>query len=134
MFEALSEKLNRTFRVLGDKGRLTEKDIDAALRDVRMALLEADVNFKVVRNFVASIRDRAVSEDVLKSLTPGQQVVKIANEVLTDILGGGRGAIGLKAGSNPLSTILMVGLNGSGSCEACKVSETIWTATINDCC
>ncbi len=114
MFEALSEKLNRTFRVLGDKGRLTEKDIDAALRDVRMALLEADVNFKVVRNFVASIRDRAVSEDVLKSLTPGQQVVKIANEVLTDILGGGRGAIGLKAGSNPLSTILMVGLNGSG--------------------
>ena len=114
MFEALSEKLNRTFRVLGDKGRLTEKDIDAALRDVRMALLEADVNFKVVRNFVASIRDRAVNEDVLKSLTPGQQVVKIANEVLTDILGGGRGTIGLKAGSNPLSTILMVGLNGSG--------------------
>jgi len=114
MFEALSEKLNRTFRILGDKGRLTEKDIDAALRDVRMALLEADVNFKVVRNFVASIRDRAVNEDVLKSLTPGQQVIKIANEVLTDILGGGRGAIGLKAGSNPLSTILMVGLNGSG--------------------
>ena len=89
MFEVLSDKLNNVFRSLGKKGRLTEKDVDEALREVRLALLEADVNFKVARTFVSRIRERALEQDVLKSLSPGQQVVKITNEELTDILGGG---------------------------------------------
>ena len=112
MFEALSEKLNAVFSGLGNKGRLTEKDVDEALRQVRMALLEADVNFRVAREFVAKIRERALNEEVLKSLSPGQQVVKITNEELTDLLGGG--AKGLEPAQRPPSVALLVGLNGSG--------------------
>ena len=112
MFETLSEKLNGVFRSLGSKGRLTEKDVDAALREVRMALLEADVNFRVSRNFVGKIRERALGDDVLKSLTPGQQVVKVTNEELTAVLGGGIKR--LEPAPKPPSVILMVGLNGSG--------------------
>ena len=112
MFETLSEKLNGVFRGLGNKGRLTEKDVDAALREVRMALLEADVNFRVSRNFVGKIRERALGDDVLKSLTPGQQVVKITNEELTAVLGGGIKR--LEPAPKPPSVVLMVGLNGSG--------------------
>ena len=91
MFEALSEKLNGVFGRLGNKGRLTERDVDAALREVRMALLEADVNFRVAREFIARIREEALKSEVLQSLSPGQQVVKITNDALVDILGG-RGA------------------------------------------
>ncbi|MAF52252.1 MAG: signal recognition particle protein [Chloroflexi bacterium] len=116
MFEALSEKLNGVFRKLGDKGRLTEKDVDAALREVRMALLEADVNFRVARDFVASIRQRALDDDVLKSLTPGQQVVKITNEELTAILTGGSHR--LEQGPRAPTVILLAGLNGSGKTTA----------------
>ena len=112
MFETLSEKLNGVFRGLGNKGRLTEKDVDAALREVRMALLEADVNFRVSRNFVGKIRERSLGDDVLKSLTPGQQVVKVTNEELTAVLGGGIKR--LEPAPKPPSVILMVGLNGSG--------------------
>ena len=112
MFETLSEKLNGVFRGLGSKGRLTEKDVDAALREVRMALLEADVNFRVARNFVGKIRERALGDDVLKSLTPGQQVVKVTNEELTAVLGGGIKR--LEPAPKPPSVVLMVGLNGSG--------------------
>ena len=112
MFETLSEKLNGVFRGLGSKGRLTEKDVDAALREVRMALLEADVNFRVARNFVGKIRERSLGEDVLRSLTPGQQVVKITNEELTAVLGGGIKR--LEPAPKPPSVVLMVGLNGSG--------------------
>jgi signal recognition particle subunit SRP54 len=112
MFETLSEKLNSVFRGLGNKGRLTEKDVDEALRVVRLALLEADVNFKVARTFVSQIRERALEQDVLKSLSPGQQVVKITNDVLTEILGGGIQRV--KPGPRPPSAILMIGLNGSG--------------------
>ena len=112
MFETLSEKLNGVFRGLGSKGRLTEKDVDAALREVRMALLEADVNFRVARNFVGKLRERSLGEDVLRSLTPGQQVVKITNEELTAVLGGGIKR--LEPAPKPPSVILMVGLNGSG--------------------
>ena len=112
MFETLSERLNGVFRGLGNKGRLTEKDVDAALREVRMALLEADVNFRVSRNFVGKIRERALDDDVLKSLTPGQQVVKITNEELTAVLGGGIKR--LEPAPKPPSVVLMVGLNGSG--------------------
>ena len=119
MFEALSEKLNAVFRGLGSKGRLTEKDVDEALREMRLALLEADVNFRVARDFVARIRERALDLDaeVLKSLSPGQQVVKITNEELTGILGGGLHT--LSTSSRTPTVVLMVGLNGSGKTTTC---------------
>ena len=122
MFEALTEKLNGVFSRLGNKGRLTEKDVDAALREVRMALLEADVNFKVARELVGRIRDRALDADLLKSLSPGQQVVKITNEEMTRLLGGG--AKGLDTSPRAPSVMLMVGLNGSGkTTTAAKVAR-----------
>ena len=116
MFEALSEKLNGVFGRLGNKGRLTERDVDAALREVRMALLEADVNFRVAREFIARIREEALKSDVLQSLSPGQQVVKITNDALVDILGGQ--AHKLEPGPKQPSVILMVGLNGAGKTTA----------------
>ena len=90
MFEALTEKLNDVFKNLTGKGRLSEKDVDEGLRQVRLALLEADVNFRVARDLVGKIRERSIGSDVLESLTPGQQVIKIVNEELTAILTGGR--------------------------------------------
>ena len=116
MFEALSEKLNGVFGRLGNKGRLTERDVDAALREVRMALLEADVNFRVAREFIARIREEALKSEVLQSLSPGQQVVKITNDALVDILGGQ--AHKLEPGPKRPSVILMVGLNGAGKTTA----------------
>ena len=116
MFEALSEKLNGVFGRLGNKGRLTERDVDAALREVRMALLEADVNFRVAREFIARIREESLKSDVLKSLSPGQQVVKITNDALVDILGGK--VHRLEPGPRRPSVILMVGLNGAGKTTA----------------
>ena len=112
MFESLTEKLNGVFNRLGNQGRLTERDVDSALREIRMALLEADVNFRVARSFVGKIRERALSEDVLQSLSPGQQVVKITNEELTAILDGGENKVA--PGPAAPSVILMIGLNGSG--------------------
>ncbi len=112
MFETLSDKLTGIFRRLGDKGVLTEQDVDAALREVRLALLEADVNFRVVRSFIASIKERALDQELLKSLSPGQQVIKIASEELTEVLGGAVKA--LEPASTAPSVMLMVGLNGSG--------------------
>ncbi|MBQ2223350.1 MAG: signal recognition particle receptor subunit alpha, partial [Oscillospiraceae bacterium] len=87
-FEGLSEKLNATFRNLRGKGRLSEEDIKRAMREVRLALLEADVSYKVVKDFVATVSERAVGQDVLQSLTPAQQVIKIVNEELTALMGG----------------------------------------------
>ena len=112
MFDALSEKLGAVFGRLGSKGRLTEKDIDEALRQVRMALLEADVNFRVARDLVARIRERTLNEDLLKSLTPGQQVVAVTQEELTAIMGGG--VHRLEPASKPPTPVLIMGLNGSG--------------------
>ena len=124
MFEALSEKLNGVFRRLGNKGRLTEKDVDEALREVRLALLEADVNFRVAKDFVDRIRERALREDVLTSLSPGQQVVKITSEELTQLLGGG--ARQLISASRLPSVALMVGLNGSGkTTTAAKLARSL---------
>ena len=112
-FENLSEKLQNVFKNLRGKGRLTEADVDTAMKEVKMALLEADVNFKVVKQFVAGIRERAVGEDVLKSLTPGQMVVKIVNEELTKLMGGE--AVELKLLPGMARTIIMMaGLQGSG--------------------
>ena len=88
MFEILTDKLNAVFRGLNNKGRLGEKDIDDALRQVRLALLEADVNFKVVKDFTARVRERSLGADILRSLTPAQQIIKIVNEELVAILGG----------------------------------------------
>lgn len=112
MFDALSEKLNGVFKRLGAKGRLTERDVDEALREVRLALLEADVNFRVARDFVARIREQALQDEVLKSLSPGQQVVKITNDELTGILGGSVSR--LQQSPQQPSALLLIGLNGSG--------------------
>ena len=112
MFEALTEKLNDVFKNLTGKGRLTEKDVDEGLRQVRLALLEADVNFRVARDLVGRVRERSVGKDVLESLSPGQQVVKIVNEELTSILGGGDHSLVLP--SQQPGVVLLVGLQGSG--------------------
>ena len=112
MFEALTEKLDGIFQRLTGKGRLTEKDVDEALRQVRLALLEADVNFRVARDLVSRVRERAVDSAVMESLSPGQQVVKIVHEELTAILSGGDHKL---TQASRLPTILMlVGLQGSG--------------------
>jgi signal recognition particle subunit SRP54 len=112
MFESLSDRLNETFGRLGRKGRLTEQDVDEAMREVRRALLEADVNFKVAKDFVAAVRERAVGQDVLRSLTPAQTVIGIANEELIKVLGTEREP--LNRPSQPPQILMLVGLNGAG--------------------
>lgn len=112
MFDSLTEKLSGIFSKLQSKGRLTEKDIDDALGQVRRSLLEADVNFRVARDFVAGVKERAQGSDVLESLTPGQQVVKIVHEELTKLLDGGEHRI--TPSSQATSAIMLVGLAGSG--------------------
>ena len=111
-FEGLSEKLTAAFKRLRGKGRLTENDVREAMREVRLALLEADVSYKVVKEFVATVTERAVGTDVLDSLTPAQQVVKIVNEELTNLMGGGTAKLSLA--NNGPSVIMMVGLQGAG--------------------
>ena len=112
-FDSLSEKLQNVFRNLRNKGRLTEDDVKSAMREVKMALLEADVNFKVVKTFISSVQERAVGQDVLKSLTPGQMVIKIVNEELTRLMGDETTEITLKPGTE-ITTIMMCGLQGAG--------------------
>src|SRR3990172_7701451 len=90
MFEVLSEKLNAVFRLLGNRGKLSEKDIDDALRQVRLALLEADVNFKVVKDFTTRVKERSLGKEVMESLTPAQQIIKIVNEELIATFGEGQ--------------------------------------------
>ena len=117
MFENLTERLTGIFNRLSSKGRLTDKDIDEALSLVRRSLLEADVNFRVARDFVARVKERAQGSDVLESLTPGQQVVKIVHEELTELLGGGStgtGRSGITLSSQAVSSLMLVGLQGSG--------------------
>src|SRR4051812_32312246 len=111
MFDALSEKLQRVFSRLQSHGTVTEKDLDEAMREVRIALLEADVNFKVVRQFIAAVRERALGAEVLKSLSAPQQVYAIVNEELVNVLGGSRSA--LQLASKPPTVIMLVGLKGS---------------------
>ncbi|MDO9534610.1 MAG: signal recognition particle protein [Bacillota bacterium] len=112
LFSGLSEKLQETFRKLRGKGKLSEKDVDSALREVRLALLEADVNYKVVKNFTASLKERSLGAEVLKSLTPGQQVVKIVHEELVKLMGESQSKI--SSVDNPPRIVMMVGLQGSG--------------------
>ena len=111
-FEGLSEKLNSVFKGLRGKGRLTEEDIKLAMREVRMALIEADVSYKVVKDFVAKVSERAVGAEVLDSLTPAQQVIKIVNEELTALMGGANAR--LTFANNPPTVVMMVGLQGAG--------------------
>ena len=111
-FEGLSEKLNVAFKRLRGKGRLTENDVREAMREVRLALLEADVSYKVVKEFVAAVTERVVGTDVLDSLTPAQQVVKIVNEELTNLMGGGTAKLSLA--NNGPTVVMMVGLQGAG--------------------
>ncbi len=111
MFETLGNRLQTVFDGLQRRGKLTEADVDKAMREVRLALLEADVNFKVVKDFVKRVRERAVGKEVMSSLTPGQQVVKIVHEELIETLGEpGR----LNLGMQSPAVIMLVGLQGSG--------------------
>lgn len=116
-FEGLSEKLQGVFQGLKGRGSLTEADINAAMREVKLALLEADVNFKVVKEFVASVKEKSLGEEVMASLTPGQQVIKIVNEELTELMGG----TGSKLTYSPkgFTVYLMVGLQGTGKTTTC---------------
>jgi len=112
MFESLSEKLEAVFRRLRGHGKLTEKHLEEALREVRLALLEADVNFRVVKDFVERIKTQALGQEVLASLSPEQQVIKIVNAELVALLGGQYTELNLSA--SPPVVIMLVGLNGSG--------------------
>lgn len=112
-FESLADKLQNVFKNLKGKGRLTEADVKAALREVKMALLEADVSFKVVKQFINSVQERAVGQDVLSSLTPGQMVIKIVNEELVKLMGSETTEIALKP-QNEITVVMMIGLQGAG--------------------
>ena len=116
-FEGLSENLQNVFKGLKGKGSLTEADINAAMREVKLALLEADVNFKVVKEFVDSVKQKSLGEEVMASLTPGQQVIKIVNDELTELMGG----TGSKLTYSPkgFTVYMMVGLQGTGKTTTC---------------
>ena len=112
-FESLSEKLQNVFKSLRSKGRLTEADVKAAMKEVKMALLEADVNFKVVKQFVKAVEERAVGEDILNGLNPGQMVIKIVNEEMTKLMGSETTEIQMQPGKS-ITVIMMCGLQGAG--------------------
>ncbi len=112
MFQSLSEKLENAFKKFRSKGKLTEADIKAGMREIKLALLEADVNFKVVKDFINTVSERAVGAEVLESLLPGQQIVKIVNEELTNLMGGSQAKLTIS--SKPPTVIMMVGLQGEG--------------------
>jgi len=112
MFEILTEKIGKALKSLSNKGKLSEKDIDEALREIRISLLEADVNFNVVKNFLTEIKEKALSDKVLESLTPAQQIVKIVNNQLTLVLG--KQSSQLNTSTKPPSIVMLIGLQGSG--------------------
>ena len=112
-FESLSDKLQNIFKNLRSKGRLTEDDVKAALKEVKIALLEADVSFKVVKDFIKKVQERAVGQDVMSSLTPGQMVIKIVNEELTALMGSETTELKLLP-DNQITVIMMMGLQGAG--------------------
>ena len=115
LFSGLADRLQGVFKNLRGRGRLSESDVNECLREIRLALLEADVNFKVVKDFVARVKTRAVGLDVLESLNPAQQVVKIVYEELTEMMGGAHRGIAMA--SEPPTVIMMVGLQGSGKLQ-----------------
>ena len=117
MFDSLSDKLQTAFDGLKRQGKLTDKDVERAAREIRLALLEADVNFKVVKQFVDEVKERALGAEVLESLTPAQQFIKIVNEELTALMGSA--TTKLTFSPRPPTVIMMVGLQGSGKTTAC---------------
>ena len=120
-FDSLSEKLQNVFKNLRSKGRLTEDDVKAALKEVKMALLEADVNFKVVKQFVKDVQERAIGQDVMNGLNPGQMVIKIVNEEMVKLMGSETTEIKLQPGK-ALTVIMMEGLQGAGkTTTACQI-------------
>ena len=123
-FEGLSEKLNNVFKKLKSRGKLTESDVKEAMREVRLALLEADVSYKVVKDFVKKVTERAVGEEVLASLTPAQQVIKIVNDELVELMGNSNARINMA--SKPPTVIMMCGLQGSGkTTHAAKLAKLL---------
>jgi signal recognition particle subunit SRP54 len=118
MFESLSDKLDLVFKKLRGQGVMTEANVGDALREVRLVLLEADVNFRVVKDFVERVRARAIGSQVLQSLTPGQQVIKIVHEELVSIMGGGEDN-SLDLAAKPPVAIMLVGLQGAGKTTTC---------------
>lgn len=117
MFDSLSDKLQNVVKKLKGQTRISEKELDLMLREVKLAFLEADVNYKVVKEFIASIKQKALGEKVMQSLTPGQQVVKIVKDELTDLLGSSESKLNIS--SNPPTIIMLVGLQGSGKTTLC---------------
>ena len=117
MFNSLSDRLQDTFSKLSGKGRLTEDDINAAMREIRMALLEADVNYRVVKDFVAACKEKCLTADVLNSLTPTQNVVRIVLDQLTDLLGTTDSKLAFAQNRTP-NVVMLVGLQGSGKTTA----------------
>jgi signal recognition particle subunit SRP54 len=111
-FEGLADRLQSTMQKIRGKGKVNEADVKEMMREVRLALLEADVNFKVVKDFVKRVSERSVGQEVLKSLTPGQQVIKVVKEELTELMGGEQSKIAVA--SKPPTVIMMVGLQGAG--------------------
>lgn len=129
-FEGLTEKLSNAFKKLRGKGRLSEADVKEAMREIRLALLEADVSFKVVKDFIARVTERAVGADVLESLTPAQMIVKIVNEELTALMGGD--SVKLNLSSRPPTVVMVVGLNGAGKTTNCaKLAGFMKSRTAN---
>ena len=116
-FEGLTEKLSNVFKKLRGKGRLSEADVKEAMKEIRMALLEADVSYKVVKDFTKQVTERAIGSDVLESLTPAQMIVKIVNEELTGLMGGG--SVKLNQAAKPPTVVMVVGLNGAGKTTNC---------------
>ena len=112
IFESLADRLQQTFKKLRGHGKLTEDDVNEAMREVRMALLEADVNFKVVKDFIKKVKERAVGQDVLDTLTPAQVVIKIVDEELTELMGGTQSRLNISSVSP--TVIMMAGLQGAG--------------------
>lgn len=123
-FEGLSSRLQQITRKLGGKARITESDLKEVMREVKLALLEADVNYKIVKDFVNTVQEKALGQDVLKSLTPGQQVIKIVRDEMTELLGGTLSKINFTP--NPPTIIMLVGLQGSrknnNSWKTCKLT------------
>ena len=116
-FESLTDKLQKVFKNLRSKGRLTEEDVKAALKEVKMALLEADVNFKVVKQFVKAVEERAIGQDVMNGLNPGQMVIKIVNEEMINLMGSETTEIAMQPGK-AITVIMMAGLQGAGKTTA----------------
>src|SRR5579864_8394550 len=116
MFDSLAEKLQATLSDVRGRGTLTEDDINAAMREIRLALLEADVNFKVVKSFTSSVKERALGADIIGKLNPGQQVVKIVSDELTELMGGASRELSFSP--RPPTVVLMAGLQGSGKTTA----------------